>query len=224
MRRLVLMILVFWSVHMAYPALAQVAPTTREALAYTGLHEAGWSGDVARIKTLLGEGGDVRARDKQGRTPLHVAAFASHDEAVQALIDGGADVNALEDDRYDIVTIAAVANDVAMVKLALDLGGDAKAVTSPYDGTALIAAAHLGHHRVVRLLIKAGAPLDHVNNLQWTALLEAIILGDGGADHQKIVRMLIDAGADKGIADGEGRTPLDHARARNYREMINLLR
>ena len=51
---------------------------------------------------------------------------------------------------------------------------------SPYDGTALIAAAHLGHHEVVRALVEAGAPLDHVNNLGWTALIEAVILGDGG--------------------------------------------
>ena len=48
-------------------------------------------------------------------------------------------------------------------------GASAKLVTSRYDGTALIAAAHLGHDGVVRQLIAAGAPLDHVNNLHWTA-------------------------------------------------------
>ena len=83
----------------------------------------------------------------------------------------GANPNALERDRYDIVTIAAVANDVATLALALGLGASAKNVTSRYDGTALIAAAHLGHVEVVRLLIRAGAPLDHVNNLGWTALI-----------------------------------------------------
>ena len=81
----------------------------------------------------------------------------------------GANPNALDAQRYDIVTIAAVANDVPMLKVALEGGASAKNVTSPYDGTALIAAAHLGHDEVVKVLIVAGAPLDHVNNLRWTA-------------------------------------------------------
>ncbi len=35
----------------------------------------------------------------------------------------------------------------------------------------------------VQHLIDAGAPLDHINNLGWTALVEAVVLGDGGPDH-----------------------------------------
>ena len=58
---------------------------------------------------------------------------------------GGRSPNALENDRYDIVTIAAVADDVATLGVALARGGKATNVTSRYDGTAPIAAAHLGH-------------------------------------------------------------------------------
>ena len=82
----------------------------------------------------------------------------------------GADPNALDAQRYDIITIAAVNNDLEMLKIALEGGGNARAITSPYDGTALIAAAHLGHVEIVRTLIAAKAPLNHVNNLGWTAL------------------------------------------------------
>src|SRR5262249_60037694 len=106
-----------------------------------------------------------------------------------------ANPNALENDRYDIVTIAAVANDVPTLDAALALGCSAKNITSRYDGTALIAAAHLGHADVVRTLIKAGAPLDHVNNLGWTATIESIVLGDGGAQHQDTLKALIAAKA-----------------------------
>lgn len=102
---------------------------------------------------------------------------------MRALVAAGADPNALEADRYDIVTIAAVANDPATLDVALQLGASARNVTSRYDGTALIAAAHLGHADVVRRLIRAGAPLDHVNNLGWTAVIESIVLGDGGPRH-----------------------------------------
>lgn len=142
---------------------------------------------------------------------------------MRALVAAGADPNALENDRYDIVTIAAVANDVPTLKLALELGASAKNVTSRYDGTALIAAAHLGHAEVVRTLVRAGAPLDHVNNLGWTALMESIVLGDGGTRHTETLKALLDAGANPNIPDRSGRTPLAHARSRGYQPMVSLL-
>ena len=129
----------------------------------------------------------------------------------------GADPNALEADRYDIVTIAAVANDLPTLQVALELGGNPKNVTSRYDGTALIAAAHLGHVEIVRELIRAGAPLDHVNNLGWTALIESIVLGDGGPRHTATLAALIDAGANVNLADRSGATPLQLARGRGYK-------
>ena len=95
-----------------------------------------------------------------------------------------------------------------MLKIALDGGGSAKNVTSPYDGTALIAAAHLGHVEAVRMLIAAKAPLNHVNNLGWTALIEAIVLGNGGKRHVACLDALVEAGADVNIADRGGSTPL----------------
>jgi len=142
---------------------------------------------------------------------------------VTALAKGGADMNALEYRVYDVLTIAAVANDPEMVSLALELGNKPDLITSVYDGTALIAAAHLGHHEVVARLVAGGAPLDHVNNLAWTALIEAVVLGDGGPDHVRTVEILVEAGADKTIGDRDGVTPLQHAEERGYAEMVKLL-
>ena len=121
------------------------------------------------------------------------------------------------------MTIAAVADDEETLRVLLSLGASAKQMTSRYDGTALIAAAHLGHAGVVRQLIAAGAPLDHVNNLHWTAVIEAIVLGDGGPRHQATLRALLEAGASTRLADREGRRPLQLARARGYPEMAALL-
>ena len=205
------------------PAAAQTAPSTTEIELYTGLHAAAWSGDLEKLRNLLGADADVSVRDSSGRTALHVAAFAGHDAIVRTLVEAGADPNALENDRYDIVTIAAVANDLELLETALSLGGDARNTTSPYDGTALIAAAHLGHGAVVDVLIAAGAPLNHINNLGWTALIEAVILGDGGHDHIEIVKALVRAGADKDIKDRQGQTALDLARARGYEQMVSIL-
>ena len=171
---------------------------------------------MAEIRRLAQAGADLNARDRNGRTPLHVAAFQGHGAAAQALIAAGADPGLLDNQRYDAVTIVSVRDDVPTLKALLAAGASAKLTTSIYDGTALIAAAHLGHDGIVRELIRAGAPLDHVNNLGWTALIEAVILGDGGPRHTETVRALVEAGAGLGLADRQGMTPLQHAKARGY--------
>lgn len=204
-------------------ARAQVAPTAAEAAAYAGLHAAAWRGDVAAIVRGAADKAALEARDGHGRTPLHVATFARQRAAVRALLKAGADSAALDHDRYDAVTIAAVADDEATLVVLLEGGASAKLVTSRYDGTALIAAAHLGHDGVVRRLIAAGAPLDHVNNLHWTAVIEAVVLGDGGPRHQATLKALLDAGASTRLADRGGATPLQLARQRGYREMVQML-
>jgi hypothetical protein len=205
------------------PVAAQTTPSVKQIEGYSGLHLAAHSGDRAALKRHIAEGADLEARDSNGRTPLHVAAFASRYDVVRILIESGADPNVLDDQAYDIVTIASVADDLKMVDLALKLGASAGSITSPYEGTALIAAAHLGHYKVVERLIAGGAPLNHVNNLGWTALMEAVVLGDGGQDHVKTVRALIEAGAGREIPDNNGVTPIGHARVRGYREIAAIL-
>ena len=211
------------SLALATPAPAQIAPSAAELHAYGGLHAAAAKGDGAEIEKLVKAGAPIDSRDGHARTPLHVAAFMHKPDAARSLMRLGADVNALEAQEYDIVTIAAVADDVPMLKAALAGGGKATNITSPYQGTALIAAAHLGHDEVVRTLIAAKAPLDHVNNLGWTALIESIVLGTGGQRHVAVLRALVDAGANLNLADRSGDTPLALAKKRGYAEMVKIL-
>jgi ankyrin repeat protein len=206
-----------------FPAATQTPPSPSELRVYAGLHAAAAKGDAAEIERLIGAGQSPTAQEAHSRTPLHVAAHFGHQAAAQALLKAGANPNALDAQKYDIVTIAAVTNDVPMLKLALAGGTDPKAITSPYNGTALIAAAHLGHAEVVRVLIAAGAPLDHVNNLGWTALMESIVLGNGGKAHTDTLDALVKAGANLNIADRQGVTPLGHAKTRGYAKMVQIL-
>ena len=180
---------------------AQVPPTASESAAYVGLHAAAASGDLRRIRDFIANGAAVDSRDDYFRTPLHVATYGKHHAVMRALVEAGANPNALERDRYDIVTIASVANDVATLKLALELGCSARNITSRYDGTALIAAAHLG----------------------WTAVIESIVLGDGGPRHQDTLRALIDAKANLDLPDRSGQRPLQLARSRGYGAMVEML-
>ena len=208
------------------PAAGQQAPTAAEAAAYRGLHAAAATGGLGALNRLLADPGaraGLDRRDRHGRTPLMVAIYGGHAPAVAALIKAGADLNALDRQRYDALTIAAVAGNLKIVRLLLKAGAKSGQTTSPYDGTALIATAHLGHVAITKALIAAGAPLDHVNNLGWTALIEAIVLGDGGRRHTAIVTALVKAGANPNIADRQGVRPLTLARRRGYTKIAAIL-
>jgi uncharacterized protein len=202
---------------------AQVAPSAVEAEAYRGLHRAAWLGDASATAVLLADKPNLEDRDSHGRTPLHVVAHRGALDVIDALLRAGVDHAAKDSRNYDAVTIVSVADNERALERLLKGGASAKLITSPYQGTALIAAAHLGHDGIVRQLIAAGAPLDHVNNLGWTAAIEAVILGNGGPRHQRSLEALIKAGANMTIPDREGRTPLDHARQRGFGEMAKML-
>ena len=205
------------------PAPAQTPPSEAETAAYHGLHKAAANDDAREAARLVLASESIDGRDGNGRTPLIVAAFRRSYEAAQVLIVFGADLGALDNQAYDALTIAAVRNDRDMVTLLLAGGASAQLVTSPYKGTALIAAAHLGHAEVCRALIKAKAPVDHVNSLGWTALIEAIVLGDGGQRHQATVAALIEGKARLDLADKNGKSPLALAREKGFKEIAALL-
>ena len=200
-----------------------MSPSAAEVAQFTALHAAAHKGDVSKIEKLIAAKADLNARDPYGRTAIHVATFARQRDAIRALAKAGAHLELLESDRYDAVTIASVADDDETLKVLLSLGASAKLTTSRYDGTALIAAAHLGHDGVVRQLIAAGAPLDHVNNLHWTAMIESIVLGNGGTRHQEVLRALIAARANTQLTDRTGTTPLALAKSRGYEAMVAML-
>jgi ankyrin repeat protein len=62
-----------------------------------------------------------------------------------------------------------------------------------------------------------------VNDLGWTAMLEAIVLGDGSDDHVETIRLLLEAGADPSIADGNGALPRELAEQAGYDEIVALI-
>ncbi|WP_312708979.1 ankyrin repeat domain-containing protein [Stenotrophomonas sp.] len=187
------------------------------------LREAADRGDADAVRLALNAGADLEARDAQGRTAVLLATHGNHVEAARALIEAGADVNAkdaLQDSAY-LYAGARGLNEILALTLAH--GADLQS-TNRYGGTALIPAAERGHVDAVRTLLRAGVAVDHVNRLHWTALLEAILLGDGGPRHVQIVQLLLEAGADPHLADGDGTTPLAHARQRGYTAIEAVLR
>jgi ankyrin repeat protein len=152
------------------------------------------------------------------------AAFANDVATARRLIAQGADVNAKDVTQQSAYLIATseVGDDPRLLELTLDNGARVDDKDS-YDGTGLIRAAERGHPRIVRRLLEAGIDRDHVNRLGWTALHEAIVLGDGGPDHVATVRALVRGGVDVTVPDGDGVTALEHARERGFHAIVRAL-
>lgn len=181
------------------------------------------NGNTARVLDLLRKGADVNGRGSRGRTPIMAAAYGNHIETVAALIDAGADVNLRDNQMNNPFLYAGAEGLLDILKLTVKAGADPN-LTNRFGGTALIPAAERGHVETVRyLLTHTRIDINHVNNLGWTALLEAIVLSDGGPRHQEIVSILIQHGADVNIADRAGRSPLYHAKERGYTKIQALL-
>lgn len=143
-------------------------------------------------------------------------------ERASRLIADGADVNAKDDREESAYLLATSEGHLRLLELTLEHGAEVRSLDS-FRGTGLIRAAERGHADVVGRLLQTDIEVDHVNRLGWTALLEAVVLGDGGRAHQEVVRLLLDAGADRTIPDADGVTALEHARARGHREIARLL-
>ena len=200
------------------------AVTSERAMASeTDLHQAAVANNAARVETLLKNGARVDARDTAGRTALLVATHADEVDAARLLIAAGADVNARDNIEDTPYLYAAAEGRLEILRMTLKAGADLKSVNR-YGGIGLIPAAHHGHPDIVRELLKTDIDIDHVNRLGWTALLETIILSDGGPTHTEILKLLVDAGADVNLADREGVTPLAHAEQCGYSEMAQILK
>lgn len=187
------------------------------------LIQAAERGDTPTVLQLLAKGADINAHDARGRTPVMAATHGNRPDTVRTLIRAGADID-IQDNRKDNPFLYAGAEGLLdILKLAIDAGASTR-LTNRFGGTALIPAAERGHVEVVsELLTRTDVDVNHVNNLGWTALLEAIILGDGGPRRTEVVRLLVGAGADVNLADSDGVTPLAHARQRGYRQMAEIL-
>jgi ankyrin repeat protein len=191
-------------------------------MAPSHLVTAAGRGDIGEVRRLLADGVPVDTRDRDGRTAVTAAALGDHVDVARALIDAGADVDLQDAERNNPLLVCGVTGSVAMLREVLRARPDVR-ITNRFGGTALIPASERGHVEMVRALLKTGIDVDHVNRLGWTALLEAVILGEGGPAHRQIVQLVVDAGADPGIADRDGVTPLEHARERGYDEIARIL-
>lgn len=180
-------------------------------------------GNIAEINNLLNQGVNINSQDRVGRTALMIATYANDIETAKALIEKGADVNIQDNMKNNPFLYAGAEGYIGILKLTIKAGANPK-LLNRYGGTALIPASEHGYVDVIKeLLEKTEIDVNHINNLGWTALMEAIVLNDGGKKQQEAIKLLIEHGADVNISDSEGVTPFQHANERNFEEIEKIL-
>ncbi|MER7844352.1 ankyrin repeat domain-containing protein [Kitasatospora sp. NPDC096077] len=188
------------------------------------LLDAARQGDPDAVRAALAAGADVEARDTEGRTALLRAAFADRVAAARLLVEAGADVNAQDPQLNSPWLVTGITGSVPMLRALLP-GGPDLARRNRYGGVSVIPAAERGHVGYVRaVLAETDIDVNHVNDLGWTALLEAVLLGDGGPAHREIVDLLLAHGADPRLPDADGTTARAHAERRGFAELAAALR
>ena len=186
------------------------------------LLDAATRGDADRVALALRARADLETRDGNERTPLLLAVTNDRLDVARLLVAIGADPDAL-DDRHDTPwLVTGVTGSVAMADVLLTAQPDLT-IRNRFGGVSIIPASERGHVDYVRRVAETGIDVNHVNDLGWTALLEAVIFGNGSEPYQEIVQILLNAGADPTIADRDGVTALGHARANGQSEMARIL-
>src|SRR5215212_9388424 len=152
------------------------------------------------------------------------AAWDNDLRRARALIAEGADVNAKDDTVQSAYLISTSEGYLQLLDLTLKHRANVDSKDS-FNGTGLIRAADRGHADIAGRLVQADIKINHINNLGWTALHEAIILGDGSRRYVDTARVLVAAGADLQLPSLRDQiSPLQHARSKGHNEIAKVLR
>ncbi|KAA0966347.1 hypothetical protein FQ087_08960 [Sporosarcina sp. ANT_H38] len=179
--------------------------------------------DTKTVSKLINEGANLDVQDENGRTATMLATYNNDVATAKVLIKAGADVNIQDDKQNNPFLYAGAEGYLDILKLTIDAGAD-PTITNRYGGTAIIPASEHGYLDVIKeLLTSTEIDVNHVNNLGWTALIEAIILNNGNKVQQETVQLLIDYGADVNIPDENNDTPLQLARKKGFTEIEQIL-
>lgn len=183
-------------------------------------------GDLDAVRSAIAAGASVKAKDSQGRTALVIAAYNDDYDVSKLLLASGANPNTKDQTTQSayLISTSEVGDDPKLLNLMLSNGARINS-KDRFNGTGLIRAADRGFPRISERLIEAGIDKNHVNNLGWTALHEAIVLGDGSRKYRQTVRVLVAGGVDVNIvSQRDNKTALTLAEDRGYTEIARILR
>ncbi|HHT0322150.1 TPA: ankyrin repeat domain-containing protein [Raoultella planticola] len=180
-------------------------------------------GDVEQLKACLARGVDINVSNRQGRTAITLASLNKNYACVSVLIAAGVDIDKQDQTCFNPFLLSCLNNDVELLRLILPAKPDL-ARLSRFGGVGLTPACEKGHLEIVKILLtETDINVNHTNFVGWTPLLEAIVLNDGGATQQAIVKLLLNHGANPHMTDKYGKSPLELAWEKGFAEIAHLL-
>lgn len=157
-------------------------------------------------------------------TALHAAVKEGDPEKVQAQLHGGARIEDRVAGGIAPIHITAITGVMSVTETLLRYGAP---VDQPFDHnlTSVFLAVYLNNYNMVGYLISKGAKANHQDALgrtplHWAAAAPSERLE--GQNRIKMVQLLLDNGADPKIADNNGQTPQDLARAAELDDVVKL--
>src|SRR5690606_12871538 len=176
-----------------------------------------WHGRPEAVMTLLANGADPRAADRDGNTPLHHAARSSDPGVAALLRDAAAELDARNAEGLTPLGVACGCGNWRLARFLLERGARAE----PEGGSPPLLAAAGGDDDDVAgeaLLLRHKAKVDARDARGRSALHEAALAG-----HVEIMAALLDARADADARDAGGRSPLHEAASGGHLAALDLL-
>lgn len=178
--------------------------------------------DMEQVNSLLDSKEPIDQQDKDGRTPLMVAVQKNNLQIAKLLLDRGANPNVRDNTMLSPWLCAGANGFHKMLQTILGYNPEISS-TNRFGGTVLLPSSEKGYLKTVEVALEAGVPVNHVNDLGWSALQEAVILGNGGFLYSDIIRKLMLHGANPDLKDNEGKTAKDWAVSRGEHHVVDIL-
>ncbi len=210
------------------PLLSAVDLDSMSIEGHPPLYWAAFHGSAGVTEGLLKAGARVNARSgKENQTALHVAVFRGKHAVVKQLLEAQADPSLKTSDNSTALHLAAASgHGAASIPLLLGHGADVEAVNQK-GWTPLHTAAFYHASAEARALLHGNPPasVDPRTPQGATPLFLALENAVRSQDPEldATVDILLDAGADAGIRNRDGQTPMDLARAKGLQRVVERL-
>lgn len=208
-----------------------------EAAEPKNLRQAAYLGDVESINKFLARGDDINGANKDRRTPLYYAIQEDELEAAKVLLEKGAKPDIADCNGMVALHVAALNGDMVAVRLLVGHGADVNIFT-PGGASPLRVAVKDGNAEMARFFIDHGADLAAEDKVVPSLLYRASEAGlpdiaatliDRGANvnaiywngtplwgpcwhnDKKMVKLLLDKGANPNLKDSQGHTAAGEA-------------
>jgi ankyrin repeat protein len=162
------------------------------------LISAAQQNNVENVKAAIASGGATLDDNSSlgGMSALHWAAKNGNVEIAAALLEAGASVDITSKVGKTPLATAAESGQMGVLELLIDKGGNIESIDQ-IGGTPLLWAAGLSpNDETVAFLIKKGGNVNVIDTNGMTPLIWAAGIGQAS-----VVKLLIDNGADLGVAE-----------------------